>query len=890
MTAARPSDGLTLRIDPYGWPARLLAGLLCVTTAWVPWALAWGDAMSEAGLAAQEEGTALAEEVTLPEVSGDTLTLFPGQPNETRLDLEELFPGSDEGDLAEYTDLFGNDPAVVNAGQAAQESLLTEESATGAAYQGLRESVERPRPDLSHDPLWSQTDNVLDNFEELAASFADCSIQTEFSEGERYAHVPEYRTCERVMDYSGAREIRHDYRIEEIFELGSGGTFEPCGEGCVLWTVGRSLQPGPCYQELTGIMRVLKPEAIESAVLEELWYEDYIAGLWIDGTNHYSHTAGECDNDDSPTVWLGHDVSAYFQTEGEKRVLLALIQGGDLGGGTVRIRIRFDPSQALVADTWEDDPPCLDLVSAIDDGACGGAIQCAQMPELTDGCIPFTGGSICAEDLLPAPVAGISSLCQLIAVSAECSGFYQGQMDCWTDPQGELHCPYNEGGVQTNCTALEEDPQCEFISSECVKYAQGESGLCYVFEETWDCGTLQGIPVLQGSTSMDCAGPVRCLGEDCLDAAEEQSSDFASAAAALGAAQTAVSDTDCSTGSCVVFSGEAMECKKAVGGIVDCCTTPEGISLVDYLSLVLAIGKIDNALMGLDSGNALRGSWETLRSPVVSAWSEVTKSFTSVANNLTGSTVVQASDAAAQLSLDAFKQALMQQTAEWVAQVFGEAAANALFTVNGGAAFVGGNLQAGTIEFGGAVGTALSWVMTAYMIYTVTVILIQLIWTCEEEEFELGVKRELKSCHYVGSYCKTKVPGACIERRKAYCCFNSPLARILGEQIRPQLGRGWGESDDPDCTGIAVEDFERIDWEQVNLDEWLAILTETGYYLTPEDLDLEELTGTGSEYDLADEREDAAGRSKTRSDGLDSDAARWEAETELWESTLPGLP
>jgi len=55
-------------------------------------------------------------------------------------------------------------------------------------------------------------------------------------------------------------------------------------------------------------------------------------------------------------------------------------------------------------------------------------------------------------------------------------------------------------------------------------------------------------------------------------------------------------------------------------------------------------------------------------------------------------------------------------------------------------------------------------------------------------------------------------------------------------------------------------------------------------------LDLEELTGTGSEYDLSDQREDVAERSDTRSDGLDSDEARWEAETELWESTLPALP
>ncbi len=487
-------------------------------------------------------------------------------------------------------------------------------------------------------------------------------------------------------------------------------------------------------------------------------------------------------------------------------------------------------------------------------------------------------------------MAGVSSLCQRITVNADCSGFYQGQMDCWTDPQGVLQCPYNQGGVATDCTALEADPNCGFLSSRCVKYAQGASGLCYVFEERWDCGTLHGIPVLQRTSTMDCAGPVRCMGEDCLDTAEEQSGDFAKAAAALQAAQMAASDLDCSSGSCVVFSGEAMECKRAVGGIVNCCTTPDGISLADYLALVFAVGKLDNALMGLDQGNALRGSWETLRQPVASVWSEVTRSFTSVANNLMGKTAADATDAAAQLSLDAFKQALMQEMARWVAELFGEAAANALFTVNGGAAFVGGNLQAGTIQLGGVVGTALAWVMAAYMIYAVAVILIQLIWTCEQEEFELGAKRELRSCHDVGSYCKTKVLSACIERRKAYCCFNTPLARILNEQIRPQLGRGWGEADAPDCTGINVNDFERVDWDRVNLDEWLAILAETGHFPTLDSLNLDALTGTGSELDVSGSRPDAAARSQTRSDGLDSDAARREAEMELWGSALPALP
>jgi conjugal transfer mating pair stabilization protein TraN len=255
-----------------------------------------------------------------------------------------------------------------------------------------------------------------------------------------------------------------------------------------------------------------------------------------------------------------------------------------------------------------------------------------------------------------------------------------------------------------------------------------------------------------------------------------------------------------------------------------------------------------------------------------------------------GKTAADVSDAAAELSLDGFKQALLRETAEWVANVFGETAANALFSVNGGAAFVGGSLQTGPIQLGGLVGTALSWVMTAYMLYTIAVILIQLIWTCEQEEFELGAKRELRSCHDVGSYCKAKVLTACIERCKAYCCFNTPLARILNEQIRPQLGRGWGEADEPDCSGINVREFGRVDWDRVNLDEWLAILAETGHFPTLDSLNLDALTGTRSALHVSGARPDAAARSQTRSDGLDSDASRQGAETELWDSTLPAMP
>jgi len=131
--------------------------------------------------------------------------------------------------------------------------------------------------------------------------------------------VPDYRTCERVADYSGGCDILHSYTVQEILQNGSGGTFAVCGEGCILWSVGYAFPTGPCYQNLTGTLQVLRPEAILSAQIETLWYEDYIAGLWIDGVNHYAHTGDSCENDGSPTVWVGHDVTDYFRTAGRSR-------------------------------------------------------------------------------------------------------------------------------------------------------------------------------------------------------------------------------------------------------------------------------------------------------------------------------------------------------------------------------------------------------------------------------------------------------------------------------------------------------------------------------------------------------------------------------------------
>ncbi|WP_336107889.1 conjugal transfer protein TraN, partial [Thalassospira sp. CH_XMU1420-2] len=175
---------------------------------------------------------------------------------------------------------------------------------------------------------------------------------------------------------------------------------------------------------------------------------------------------------------------------------------------------------------------------------------------------------------------------------------------------------------------------------------------------------------------------------------------------------------------------------------------------------------------------------------------------------------------------------------------------------------------------GAYVGTMLSWVMTAYMVYQIVMILIQIIWACEQKEFELQAKREIKTCHHVGSYCASKVLGACLEKRESYCCFNSPLSRILQEQVRPQLGRGWGSPEEPECGPILAEDLSEVDFSQVDLSEWTGMLHQANLLPTADSVNIESLTGEGSNFDAGDGRANALERAQERIDGLDGDQIR----------------
>ena len=90
---------------------------------------------------------------------------------------------------------------------------------------------------------------------------------------------------------------------------------------------------------------------------------------------------------------------------------------------------------------------------------------------------------------------------------------------------------------------------------------------------------------------------------------------------------------------------------------------------------------------------------------------------------------------------------------------------------------------------------------------------------CGHKQKELGVIRSKDLCVHVGTYCAEKDPitQLCLEKKFKYCCFESKLARLVQEQGRKQLGLTFGDTDNPICRGLTVEELTRIDFEKIDL-------------------------------------------------------------------------
>lgn len=94
---------------------------------------------------------------------------------------------------------------------------------------------------------------------------------------------------------------------------------------------------------------------------------------------------------------------------------------------------------------------------------------------------------------------------------------------------------------------------------------------------------------------------------------------------------------------------------------------------------------------------------------------------------------------------------------------------------------------------------------------------------CNENEKQLIQAAREKRCHQVGGFCADQtLLGTCVQTKINWCCFSSKLARLVNEQGRPQLGKGWGTAQVPDCSGFTPEQLQGLDFAAMDLSEFYS--------------------------------------------------------------------
>lgn len=99
--------------------------------------------------------------------------------------------------------------------------------------------------------------------------------------------------------------------------------------------------------------------------------------------------------------------------------------------------------------------------------------------------------------------------------------------------------------------------------------------------------------------------------------------------------------------------------------------------------------------------------------------------------------------------------------------------------------------------------------------------------SCNDTEGKLAMKEGAKLCLSMGTWCSKCITIlgkciSCIEHTTSKCCFNSLLARLINEQGRAQIGKGWGGVQNPDCTGFTVAELQSLDFAKMDLSLFYA--------------------------------------------------------------------
>jgi conjugal transfer mating pair stabilization protein TraN len=322
------------------------------------------------------------------------------------------------------------------------------------------------------------------------------------------------------------------------------------------------------------------------------------------------------------------------------------------------------------------------------------------------------------------------------------------------------------------CTAgAEVDPCAPLAAAGCTpqasicRRANAITGACELYEDSYSCP----VPAATLSGASNCPSNVFCIEGHCFDINAPKDADFARTMSMLEAAREAGVYLD--TDRMQVFKGEENRCRDRL--LKNCCYA-------------------DGAGAGM-SNQSIFGSGSRLVYDVL---------------------------------MNAQNREFLYQG---MSALLSSSGFSGSFTSYGVTVAVNGT----ALPAGSSVLYAGDSIVVAFdpwsLVIAVVIYIVLSLTSCNEGEGKLAMKEGANLCHSVGSWCSScfKILGKCLsctERTTSKCCFNSMLARIVNEQGRAQVGKGWGAAQSADCSGFTVAQLQALDFGAMDLSAFYASL------------------------------------------------------------------
>ena len=119
---------------------------------------------------------------------------------------------------------------------------------------------------------------------------------------------------------------------------------------------------------------------------------------------------------------------------------------------------------------------------------------------------------------------------------------------------------------------------------------------------------------------------------------------------------------------------------------------------------------------------------------------------------------------------------------------------------------------------------------------------------CGENAKNLVKKRLHNKCVEVGKFCSKKIkPFGCTSRKTTFCCYDSILAKIINQEAKKQLGISNGTPKVPNCDGVALEDFDKVDLSKADFSEFYREIVVSNINIPDVQIDVKTNTKTAEE-------------------------------------------